>query len=139
MPMADMPAWIHPEYGSYTLRPAYNAMTDFEALYENCLFELVKRKWLKLCTGWPLPRFQRLELVDGVSEENGFAPVQGALLTLPEKPKRAPDIDLDRLSESFEKNCCACLVLDGGHQLAISPFFEWELADFWEEGKYEAD
>ena len=134
---AQAATWAHPEYGTFLLRPAYNAMDDFEKLYEDRLYALVTRKWPMFCMGWPLPRFRRLELVGPDGEDGGFAPVQGAILDIPKKAGKAPD--LSRIQESLGKNGCACLMLEGGSQMAISPFFEWELADFWEEGRYDED
>lgn len=132
--------WDHPEFGRYYIVPAGAARGDFENLYYDMLFRLVRRKWDELFMGGPYPEIRRAELVNQADLENPgqFAPVQGVVIRLAEKPWNAMFIRPGRLEQSLAKNLCACLKLDD-RTYAISPFFGWEEADFWEKNLYALD
>ena len=65
-----------------------------------------------------------------------FAPVQGIMLKMPVNPWNAMFIRPGRLEASLEKNKCLCMKLDD-RTYAVSPFMEWEMAEFWENNLYD--
>lgn len=130
----------HPEYGGYLIRPAGPPLDDFEGLYYDHLEALIKRKWDRLFSGPPYPEIKRAELLGEQDLEPGcpFAPVQGVLVTIPKKAWNRCFMRPGRLEKSLAKNKCTYHEIDRDTAV-VSPFFEWELADFWEEGRYEDD
>ena len=113
---------------------------DPDGMYEKMLSGLVWRKWDELFMGGPYPELARIDLMTqaGLSGESGFPPYQGMLVTLAKNAWNAPFIKPRRLSESLEKNRVWLKQLDG-RTFAISPFYYWGLADFWEENLYDRD
>lgn len=130
----------HPEYGDYFVRLAPPPVDEFENLYYNWLKNLIKRKWDKLFFGGPYPKITRAELLQyrDLEPDCPFAPIQGVVIEIPKKPWNAHFMRPGRLEASFAKNSCMCLDL-GDNKMAISPFHEWEMADFWEGGHYDKD
>lgn len=130
--------WDHPEYGRYYIRPAETAHGDFEVMYYDMLYKLIKRKWDELFMGGPYPEIRRIELLNDQDLENPgeFAPVQGIMLKMPVNPWNAMFIRPGRLETSLEKNKCLCMKLDD-RTYAVSPFMEWEMAEFWESNLYD--
>lgn len=135
-----LPEWEHPEHGTYYIRDADAPHSDFEILYFDMLTKLVQRKWEALFMGRPYPEMRRIEIVDerDLAGDSPFAPVQGIRVKFPKKPWNAMFIKPARFEASLDKNRVAWLKLGEG-EYALSPFFEWELADFWEGGVYELD
>lgn len=130
----------HPEYGDYFIRMAPPPIDEFEELYFDWLCVMVRRKWDKLFFGGPYPKVTRAEFIQpkDLEPDCPFAPIQGIVIETPEKPWNARFMRPGRLEASFAKNRCMCLDL-GDRQMAISPFHEWELADFWEGKHYDND
>lgn len=130
----------HPEYGTYHVRPAGKPLDDFEMLYYDHLMRLVCRKWQNLFQGPPYPEMQRAELVNDRDLEPGcpFAPVQGLILRLPVKPWNQFFMKPGKLEKSLAKNGVLYREI-AKNTAVVSPFFEWELAEFWEEDRYGLD
>lgn len=128
VPYQNLPVWNHSEHGRW--KPFSGPPRDeTEFLYWDRMTALVARKWPGIVPGSPVPRmaFARMKPADDL---DGWCSVDILVL---EKPPGADWAGF--LSAIAADNLFS--VSDHGRYAYISPFFEWGLADYWENGYYD--
>lgn len=129
--------WHHPEHGDYEMRPAGEPKDCFERNYFDAMKELVCRKWQLLALDPPYPEMRRAELFDlGLPSRNPSAQV--LIVDFSKDPRAGTMVKPQALKESLAVNRCLCIDAGRG-KIAVSPFYEWELAEYWDSGLYWAD
>lgn len=128
IPYRNLPVWQTEKDGDW--RPlAGDPEDECEWLYYERLTGLIERKWPVLVPGapWPVVKFARMKPADGSDQ---WCSVDMLVL---EKPAGA---DWSVFLESLEEDNLVQYA-DQGRYAYISPFFEWGLADYWENGYYD--
>ena len=128
VPYHNLPVWNHAEYGRW--KPVSGPPMDAtEYLYWDEMTQLVARKWPQLLPGAPFPSivFARMKADDGSD------PWCSIDMLVIEKPA-GTDVSAF-LSALRDDNLFS--IKDCGRFAYVSPFFEWGLADYWEQGYYD--
>lgn len=128
VPYGNLPVWRHPEHGRW--KPcAGPPVGDTERLYYGQLLPLLERKWRETMPGEPMPAaaFARMRPADGTDP---WCSVDMFVLEKKTLADWAPFLAAVRDDNllSFQ---------DSGRYAYVSPFFEWGLADYWENGYYD--
>lgn len=126
-PFRTLPAWTHPEYGVYQPVSGPPPQDDFEWLYWDMVTALILRKWP---SGAPEPRMWFARMWHP-GEIGSWGPVPCVIVDTAGPLEKA----WDKASATFLANML-CTRKNKGFAYA-SPFFEWELAEFWEGGYYD--
>ncbi len=126
----SVPDWPHPEYGTHhaVLRDPED---DFEQRYWDLLLPLVNRQWRRSNPGTAYPEIQFCALEEPKALSEGFGAVPAAVV------QSTPDANWFGLELMLKNNWCEVLVSDDETVAIVSPFYEWGLADFWEQGLYD--
>ncbi len=128
VPCRNLPVWNHAEYGRW--KPVFGPpMDDAEMLYWTEMTRLVFRKWPQVMGNTPLPAlsFARMRPADGTDQWCSID------ILLMEKP---PGTDLSPFLAALRDDNLFSF-MDCGRYAYASPFFEWGLADYWENGYYD--
>lgn len=122
-------SWTHPEYGEHIPEVQSVLSTEFDCLYWDNLYALAVRKWTSLYPRRPTPPMGYCLMwePDGDRSWGGVPMLVMDVSELDAKRKEA-------LANSIRKTKTMASVM--GQDLYVSPFYEWELADYWEEGWY---
>ena len=125
-----LPPWTHPEWGEYVPEIQDTLDTDSDVLYYTKLEALSDRKWSARFPFVPLPGI-RYCLMWPPGESGSWGGVSMICVD-------ASDLDPGRreaFAQEIQKTKTDAIVK--GQYVYISPFFEWGLADYWEEGWYD--
>lgn len=129
-PPLKLRSWVHPEYGEHIPEVKTVLSTEFDCLYWDNLYALAVRKWTALYPLRPLPAmgYCLMWTPDDDRSWGGVPMLVMDVSTLDAKRR-------DALANSIQKTKTMAAVMD--RDLYVSPFYEWELADYWEEGWYD--
>ena len=126
----SIPKWPHPKYGVHTavLRDPED---DFEQRYWDLLLPLVNRQWRRSNIGMKYPETHFCALEEPKTMSEGFGAVPAVVL------RSTPDANWAGLEMFLKNNWCEVFVSEDNTIAIVSPFYEWGLADFWEQDLYE--
>ena len=128
VPYKDLPVWTHAEYGPW--KPVQREpVSETDLLYWEKLTGLIVRKWPVLVPGapWPAVKFASMK---PSGEPDAWCSIE---MIIVEKPAGA---DWSAFMKSLRDDNLV-QVRDYGRYAYLSPFFEWGLADYWENGYYD--
>lgn len=124
----SLPVWRHEEHGSW--KPIQGPpANDTERLYWDRMTALVERKWPELMPEDPVPEmsFARMKPADDLKH---WCSVDMLIIFRPQGADWSAFLASLRDDNLFSFRDC-------GRYAYISPFFEWGLADYWEQGYYD--
>lgn len=125
-----MPGWEHGEYGMYVPEVQPYLDTESDVLYWEKITALVLRKWRAR-----YPRLQEPAMAYCLMWPPGEAHTWGGVSMVMVDAGALDQGRKDALAEDIRRTRTEVLVQ--GPHLYVCPFFEWGLADYWEEGWYD--
>lgn len=138
IPFLKLPPWDHPEWGRH-LPERCEPDSEFDCLYYNKMAELLDRKWAavvlaKAAANAPRPEPLKIHYCHMWQPDDDRT--WGAVpMLLVEVGGMGASGVWARIREGIEATRTMVADFDGFSY--ISPWYEWELADYWEGGFYD--